>query len=497
VIKLVNQLLRNKIGNAAKWSSVTEILSKIITPITNMILARLLAPEAFGIVATVTMIISFVDMFTDAGFQKYLVQHEFINNKEKEQSTNVAFITNLTISFFFWFIIIIFRNPIANIVGNPGLGKVVAIACIQLPLTSFSSIQMALYKRDLNFKTLFGARMVKALIPLLITVPLAVAGLSYWALIIGSICGEISNAFILTIKSKWKPSLFYSFLLLKDMLSFSVWTLLESISVWLTLWFDVFIIGNSFSQYYLGLYKNSLNMVNSLMAVVSAAIIPILFSSLSRLQNNEVEYKKMYYTTQRFAAYLIFPMGLGLFLYSDLATSILFGNKWSEANNIVGIWSLMAAIGIIFSNFNGEIYRSKGRPKLSFVYQIIHLCFLIPSCLIAIGYGFWALVYTRALMRIQGTITGFIFMKVFMGFSIRDMIANVIKPTICTILMGIVAFSLKQISVSTSWSFLSILICILVYGILLILIGRDDFMKILHFLKISKKTNTNKPPVSD
>jgi len=492
VIKLEDKRFKNKIGSAAKWSSITEILAKIITPITNMVLARLLAPEAFGVVATVTMIISFVDMFTDAGFQKYLVQHEFKNNKEKEQSTNVAFITNLGISLFIWLFIIVFRNPISDAVGNPGLGNVIAIACIQLPLTSFSSIQMALYRRDFDFKTLFWVRMMKSIIPLIITVPLVVAGLSYWALIIGTICGETSNALILTIKSKWKPSLFYSFSLLKDMLSFSMWTLLESISIWLTLWFDVFIIGNSFNQYYLGLYKNSLNMVNSLMAVVSSAIIPILFSSLSRLQNNEVAYKKMYYTTQRFAAYLIFPMGLGLFLYSDLATGIMFGSKWSEASNIVGIWSLMSAIGIVFSNFNGEVYRSKGRPKLSFVYQVIHLCFLIPSCIIAIGYGFWPLVYTRALMRIQGTITGFIFMKIYMGFSIREMLGNIIKPIICTLLMGIVAFFLKRVSASISWSFISILICILVYGITLILIARADSIKILQFLKTSKNPSTSK-----
>ncbi len=482
-----NNQLKNKIGNAAKWSSVTEILTKLITPVTNMILARLLAPEAFGVVATVSMIISFVDMFTDAGFQKYLIQHEFANQKEKDQSTNVAFLTNLVISLLLWYIIIIFRNPIANIVGNPGLGNVIAIACIQLPLTSFSSIQMALYKRDFDFKTLFVARTVFAVMPLIITIPLAIAGFNYWALIIGAICGQASNAIILTIRSKWKPSLFYSFSLLKDMFAFSMWTLLEAISVWFTLWVDVFIIGNAFTEYHLGLYKNSLNMVNSLMAVVRSSIIPVLFSTLSRLQNDEIAYKKMYYTAQRYTAYLIFPMGLGLFLYSDLATSILFGNKWSEASDIVGIWSLMAAIGIVFSNFNGEVYRSKGKPKLSFFYQVIHLCFLVPGCLIAIGYGFWPLVYTRVLMRLQGTITGFIFMKVFMGFSVKDMVKNVSKPIFGSLLMGAFAILLKSISNSMVWNFFSIFICIVVYGAVLSAIAKGDLLNLVGMLKTRKK----------
>lgn len=67
--------LNNKILNATKYSSITEIFAKIVSPITNMIFARILLPEAFWVVATVTMIVSFADMFTDAGFQKYLIQH--------------------------------------------------------------------------------------------------------------------------------------------------------------------------------------------------------------------------------------------------------------------------------------------------------------------------------------------------------------------------------------------------------------------------------------
>ena len=59
----------NKIGRATVWSSVTEVVTKLITPVVNMVLARLLVPEAFGVVATITMIISFAELFTDAGFQ--------------------------------------------------------------------------------------------------------------------------------------------------------------------------------------------------------------------------------------------------------------------------------------------------------------------------------------------------------------------------------------------------------------------------------------------
>ena len=65
--------LGKKMQSATKWSAVTQLFAKLVSPITTMVLARLLTPEAFGIVATLTMVISFAEIFTDAGFQKYVV----------------------------------------------------------------------------------------------------------------------------------------------------------------------------------------------------------------------------------------------------------------------------------------------------------------------------------------------------------------------------------------------------------------------------------------
>jgi len=92
-----NQELKHKVGTAAKWSTITEIVAKFISPVTTMILARLLSPEAFGVVATVTMIVTFADMLSNAGFANYLVQREFSDEKHRAESTNVAFWSNMSI----------------------------------------------------------------------------------------------------------------------------------------------------------------------------------------------------------------------------------------------------------------------------------------------------------------------------------------------------------------------------------------------------------------
>jgi len=461
------QNLKKKITNAAKWSTISQVAARLIAPITNMVLARIISPEAFGVVATVTMIMSFTDMFTDAGFQKYLVQHEFRDEDEKFKNANVAFWTNFGISIFLWFTIIVFRKQIAILVGNPGLGNVIAIACVQLLLTSFSSIQMALFRREFDFRTLFVVRIVAVCIPFVVTIPLAFLGFSYWALIIGNIVTQLSNAIILTVKSNWRPSLYYKIEILKEMLSFSIWSLIEAISIWFTTWVDVFIIGSVLDQYYLGIYKTSTTMVNALMGLITASIVPVLFSALSRLQNNDEKFNIMYLTTQRLVSIIVFPLGVGVYLYSDLATKIMLGSRWSDASGVIGIWALTSAIMIVFGHFCSEVYRAKGKPKLSFLAQILHLIVLIPACIVSSKYGFWTLIYTRAWIRMEFVLVHLIIMKYFIRISIKKTLINIMPTSISAISMGILGYFLQQVNESIIWSFVSIIICTIFYFVVL------------------------------
>ncbi|MEF2093912.1 lipopolysaccharide biosynthesis protein [Bacillus sp. CFBP9009] len=459
--------LHSNVAKATKWSTLTQIAVKIVTPLTTMILARVITPEAFGVVATVVLITTFVDMFTDAGFQKYLIQHDFKNENEKHKYANVAFLTNFAISLILWVIIILYSDQLSSLVGNPGLGNVIAVACIQLPLTAFSSIQMSLYRREFDFKTLFLVRMISLCVPIFITLPLAFLGLSYWSLIIGTICMEISNAVVLTIKSKWKPSLFFDLQILKEMLSFSIWSLIEAISIWMTTWIDAFIIGSLLSEHYLGIYKTSTTMVNALMAIVTASTVPVLFSALSRLQNETEKFNKMYFKMQRVVSIFIFPLGVGIYLNSDLATQILLGSRWSEASNVIGIWALTSAIMIVLGHFCSEVYRAKGRPKLSFLAQLLHLIVLVPVCFISSKYGFWTFVYARSLIRMEFILVHFIFMKYFIGIPIIRTLKNIFPTVVSAVAMGGIGILLQKFNDSLIWNLFSICVCVVFYFLIL------------------------------
>lgn len=424
--------LNNKVVSATKWSGVTELAAKLVAPITTMALARILTPDAFGVLVTAQMVISFAEVFTDAGFHKYIVQHEFTDDADKYKSTTVAFWSNFVFSLAVWMLIILYSADIANLVGCPGHGLVISVSSVCIPLTAFSSIQMALYKRKFDFKTLFWVRIVGVLIPLIITIPLALATHSYWALIIGMIALNLSNAILLTMKSEWKPRLYYDIHRLKEMFSFSFWSMVESISIWLTGYMDIFIIGTVLSQHYVGLYRTSMSTVGQITSIITASTTPVLFSSLSRLQNNDEDFKRMFFRFQKLVGILVFPVGMGIFLFRDFITSILLGEQWIEAADFIGMWGLTSSVTIVLSHYSSEVYRAKGRPKLSVLSQWLHIIVLWPTIFFTVQYGYDILCLFRSLVRLELIIVNLLIMYIVFKYSIVRMFSNIMPSLIAS-----------------------------------------------------------------
>lgn len=422
-----NTVIQRSMG----WSLFSEIAAKFVTPVTNMILARILTPDDFGVLAICNMLVSFVDIITDAGFGKYLVQADFSSEEERNKVANVAFWSNLALSVVLYLSIIINRTNIATLLGAKEYSTVICVASFQLILTSISSIQTGLFRRKFDFKKLFVARIAVALMPLLIAVPIAYITKSYWALIIGTLSGALANSIILTIMSSWRPRLFYSVKIFKQMFNFSFWSLCEGLANWTIFWFDTFMVTQIYSAYYVGIYKNSANMVMSIMGMISASMSPVLLSVLSRVKDNKIEYESLYLTIQRIMLYLVIPMGFGLFCYRNIATYVLFGSQWDEAANVVGAWGLMMMCSVIFYSFPAELYKSKGIPKILFLFQCGYLIFMLPICFITVNKGFWPFVYVRCLCIIEQVILSLILIRKFFSISPINIFKNMLKPLLC------------------------------------------------------------------
>lgn len=475
--------LNGKVVSAAKWSALAEGISKLVGPITSMVLARVLTPEAFGVVTTLTMIIAFVEIFTDAGFQRYIIQHEFKDSVEQDESTNVAFWSNIAMSFLFWGGIALFADSLAVLVGNPGLGNVLIVAGISIPIQAFSSIQMAVFRRLLDFKSLFFRRLVSTLIPLFVTVPLALWLRSYWALVFGTIAVNLSNAIVLTLQSPWKPRFYFNFRQLKDMMSFSVWSLLDAILIWATNYVEIFFISSMLSAYYLGIYKTSMTTVSQFTSIITATVLPLIMPTLSRIQNDYSAMRQMLLAMQKYLGMMLLPIGFGIFMFSQLITDILLGSQWQEAVPYIGIWGLMEVVTVVFSRMCSNIFPAIGRPKISVIVQILHLVVLVPAVYISIGYGFHALFYTRAFVRFELVIIYMLFAYYVIRLSPWSMLKNLFPEFVACFVMSITAYFLLSLSSNSIVSICWCAVCACVYlGVLYLMPNERKLM-----LELKKK----------
>ena len=455
--------LKSMTSTALKWSTLGEFFSKLVTPISNMILARILTPESFGIVATVTMIISFADTLSDSGFQKYLIQKNFKNQEKINKATNVAFTSNLIFSLILYLIIILLNKNLAALFGNNGKGSIFIVAGVTLIITAFSSIYSAILKRNFEFKKLFFSRIAITIVPILVTVPLALLGYDYWSIIIGNILGNIVSMFIMKKISKINLKILFDIHEFKEMLSFSLWSLIESLGTWLTSYVGTFIVGIYLNSYYLGLYKTTITNVNGIFAIITTATTSVLFSLLSKLQNDKQEYDKTFLKFINTVSILIIPIGGGIFIFKDLVTTVLLGSKWIETTDFIGIYGLLCSVTLVFGQYCSEYFRGLGKPKYNVLMTFLHLVVLIPALIYGSSNGFVELSYWRSLIKIEQILVFWFIMKKFCKFKPINIIKASQKSIISSLIMIIIGYLIKQISSSILFDVIAIIICIIVY----------------------------------
>ena len=455
--------LESKVVTATKWSALTEIASKLVSPISTMILARLLTPEAYGAVATTTIIISFAELFTDAGFQKYIIQHDFTDDDDRDKSINVAFWSNLVMSLIIWGIIIAFRSPIARIVGSPGLGTAIAVACAAIPIAAFSSIQSAIYKRNLNFRVPFIVRMIGLGITFFVTLPLAFWLRSYWALIISSLIQGASAAIILSFHSVWKPSLYYSFRRLKEMFGFCTWIIIDHLLSWTNNYLDIFITGRKFNQHTLGIYKTSISKSTNMLKVISKSFIPILLPTYSKLQNDIPQLKHTILKMQKYVSIILLPIGFSIFLYSDLITRIYLGNQWGEAAPLIGIWGLIHTFYLIINRFCSNAYTAINKPHISVLLSTLYALVAIPTIIISSRYGYQTMFMARSLTKIIQLSMHLVTIYLLIRLSPFKIIGNILPELIGCGIMTIITYSLSSICNTSILQIISMTVCFAIY----------------------------------
>jgi PST family polysaccharide transporter len=230
------------------------------------------------------------------------------------------------------------------------------------------------------------------------------------------------------------------------------------------------------------MYRLSSTTVHGLIRLVTAIFIPVLFSSLARLKDDDVAFLKMYSKFQKMLSFLLFPIGVGVFLYKDLATSAFFGQGWEQISIVVGLFSLIAAMKVPINDTASVVYFSKGKPIFSIISQVVYLICIVLICFITPQYGFGVFVFFRGLAPISLIISSLIILRFVFGYKIGNIVLNILPALSASAAMFIVGFLLQKLFIGLWWDIIVIIICALFYFCVCFILFRSDAKMLLRFL---------------
>ncbi len=389
------QIVTDKAVDSLKWSVLMEVISRVAHPIIFIVLARLLTPADFGVVATAMIAISFSQMFWDAGLSKALIQTRLA----PEDVAHVVFWTNVFLGLLIYLLLFLSAPAITLFFKSTASGPVLRVLGIQIVIASLSSVQQALFIRDLNFRGLFWIKLLTAFIPGMFSIPLALSGYGVWALVAGSLAGQALNLYLLWNKSRWRPQIRYDTALARSLFGFGFWAVLESFGAWLNVWGDNLIVGRFLGVHDLGVYRTGSMLVGVIFGLVLNPFVPMLYPTFCRLQDDLQALKKTFHGVTRVVIALVLPMGVGLSLVGSEIALLLFGEKWHGLGFVLCVFGLTYSISWLTS-INPEIYRAMGKPNVSTVVLYAHISYYLPCFYFASQYGLETFVITRLTVTI-------------------------------------------------------------------------------------------------
>jgi len=373
-----NRAVLGKAVASLKWSALMEIVSRTASPIIFVVLARLLTPADFGIIATAMITISFSQMFWDAGLSKALIQ----NREAPEEAAHVVFWANVVLGAAIYGILYLSAPAVALFFNSPASGPVLRVLGIQIIIASFSSVQQALFVRGLDFRSLFWIKLFTAFIPGLFSIPMAIFGYGVWALVAGSLAGQTLNLWLLWQRSTWRPRLKFNAQLAQKLFHFGFWVLMESFGAWLIVWGDNLIVGRFLGIHELGVYRTGWLIVTLLFGLVLNPFLPVLYPTFSQLQDDLPSLTNAFHRVNRVVIALALPMGTGLLLVGPEMAAFLFGQKWQGLGFVLGVLGVMNGMAWLVG-INAELYRAMGRPDVNTKLMYAQLLYYLPAFYIA------------------------------------------------------------------------------------------------------------------
>jgi O-antigen/teichoic acid export membrane protein len=357
--------LRQKTISSIGWSASNGIGNQIVQFITSIVLARLLAPQDFGLIGMLLVFTGFAGLFSEFGFGSAIIQRPSIN----ERHLSSVFWLNVGMGLAMTVIMFAAAPFIASFYREPQLLYLTRLFSLNFLIGALIIVPKALFQRQMDFRSLFGIGLAINVVSGIIVIALAMQGFGVWSLAWQSLSIILVSVILIWKFSPWRPTLLFDIKAVGELIKFS--GNLQGFRVF-NYWIrnvDNFLIGKFFGTMELGIYSRAYNIMLLPMTQISWIVGQVMFSSLSKMQGDKAMVKYIYLKTIRAIALISFPMMAGLFVVADSFVIFLLGPQWVDVIPVLRIFCFVGMIQSISTTI-GWIYNSQGRTDVQFLWGI-------------------------------------------------------------------------------------------------------------------------------
>lgn len=421
---------------SVKW----VYLGRCIKPLIVIILARLLTPEDYGLIAIATIVLSFTQIFQDLGLCKALIQTQ----SDENQAANVVFWGHLVMSCLFYALLFVSAPLIARFFHEEKVIPILRILSLGMIVNSLGATHRTLLQRRFLFRRLFSVQLVPSIIPIAITIPLAASGFGVWALVCSSLAGAVVSAVLLWLRCPWRPWLGYNFALAGQLFGFGWLAAMESFFAWFYITGDTAIVGYYLSAKILGLYVVSFNLMTLILNTILSPISSIVYPALSRIQDDKLALQSAFRNLLRLSASIALPIGAGIYSTAVPIAIIVFGGKWDGIQAPLSILALVQGLSWIVT-VNPDVYRAIGRPDIMPKFSGARLLYVLPAYILSARYGLMPFCYAKLAVVLVGLLLHLILAIKVLNISYSSILGSLWLPFAASTLMGAVVYGATKI----------------------------------------------------
>lgn len=389
----VQGALARSAARGAAWTLAATAGARLASLAGLAVLARILAPEDFGLVAFALVFIVYTETIGDLGTGTALIHWK----DREEDAARVTFWINLGMGCV-WFTAMVWLAPaIAAFFRNPEAEGILRALAWSFPLKALGNTHDALLQRRLRFRARALPELGQAVAKAGIAVPLAVAGLGVWSLVWGQLVSLVLWTCLLWAVLPWRPGPALPMDMLRSMLGYGRKIVAVNVIAAVVHHADLVIVGRMLGAAALGFYQLAYRIPELTVMLLVRVASRVLFPAFSRLHaaGGRSELKAGYLTALRYVAVLALPAAAGLVLLAEPLTLTVFGDAWAPSIPILQALAVYMGLRALGTNA-GDLLKASGRPGLLAVLGLAKAAVLVPALYLAGSHGAAAVAATLA-----------------------------------------------------------------------------------------------------